>query len=89
MEDRRSPARHKTFLVTDAVMDGAGRRVHVLNLSTGGALLHCAAAPDRGLVQVRIGQELRMAQVRWTTPDRLGVSFLSPIAQATISAAID
>lgn len=56
-------------------------RVHLLNLSTGGALIHCDTPPPVGeTVRLVCGVALGSARVQWAEGNRFGVKFARPIA---------
>jgi hypothetical protein len=82
----RSAPRYKLFEPTEMHVGGAGSRVHLLNLSTGGALVYAATPPAPGTaLQLRCGGRVRSARVAWATERRFGVAFASPLGEAEVS----
>lgn len=68
---------------------GETRRVHLLNISTGGALLYADSAPGVGeQVRVACGIPLGIGRVQWTSGQRFGVAFAHPITSAQIDRVI-
>lgn len=70
---------------------GAGEpaRVHLLNISTGGALVYAEHVPAVGeQVQLACGVPLGAARVQWSSGRRFGVAFAEPIGPAKIEAVI-
>lgn len=64
-------------------------RVHILNLSTGGALLYAAAPPRPGTpLRLRCGDEMRTARVAWAEQRRFGVAFTTPLADGKVTQVI-
>ena len=64
-------------------------RVHLLNISTGGALIYADAAPEVGTqVQLACGKVSGRARVQWRDGHRFGVAFAEPIAAAKIDALV-
>lgn len=77
----RAAPRIKTFQPAE-MSHGMGEplRVHLLNLSTGGALVHASTAPAIGQeVRLTCGIPLGSARVQWTEGNRFGVRFADPI----------
>ncbi len=68
---------------------GEQHRVHLLNISTGGALVYGDAAPEVG-EQVRLvcGIQLGPARVQWRSGRRFGVAFTKPIAPTQLDAIV-
>jgi hypothetical protein len=85
---RRSESRLKVF--QPATLHGGGdpARVHVLDVSAKGALVHGFAkvAPGNLLALVCCGWT-RAANVAWKTDKRFGVRFVEPLSSGDISAA--
>lgn len=68
---------------------GATSRVHLLNLSQTGALIHAEAPPPVGTtIQLRCGKTGWLARVVWSADKRLGVVHAPPLAPATIAALV-
>jgi hypothetical protein len=65
------------------------RRVHLLNISSGGALLYADSVPMVG-EQVRLicGIALGTARVQWSAGRRFGVAFTRPIGAAQMAVVI-
>ena len=67
----------------------APRRVHLLNISSGGALLYADSVPTVGeQVRLACGIPLGTARVQWSSGQRFGVAFKHPIGPAQIAAVI-
>jgi hypothetical protein len=75
----REQPRHKVFL--PAEMSGAhGRtRVHLLNLSPAGALLHGDSPKAGATVQLVCAKQSWTARVIWTQQQRFGVVHVAPL----------
>ncbi|WP_171982508.1 PilZ domain-containing protein [Sphingomonas sp. LM7] len=68
---------------------GAPKRVHLLNVSTGGALVYGDSPPNVGTqVQLACGISLGSARVQWSSGRRFGVAFARPIGPAEIEAIV-
>ena len=60
-------------------------RVHLLNLSPAGALVHGEVAPRPGeVVQLRCAAATWLARVVWAQHKRFGVVHLAPMASAAV-----
>lgn len=76
----RALPRYKLFQPTEIDHEGATARVHLLNLSAGGALVYAAAPPRAGsVIGLVVGGRRRSAQVAWATDKRFGVRFAQPL----------
>lgn len=76
----RATPRYKLFEPTELVVCGPKLRVHMLNLSVGGALIHGAEPPTSGTrVRLRCGLDHLSAKVAWTNGSRFGLTFLVPL----------
>lgn len=86
----RAPPRIKIFQPAEIRCGSdAPRRVHLLNISTHGALVHGDIVPQLGAeVRLLCGVALELARVRWRSGKRFGVAFAEPIAQAAIDALV-
>ncbi|SOB78701.1 PilZ domain-containing protein [Sphingomonas guangdongensis] len=77
---RRSP-RLKLFLPGEMIVRGASSRVHLLNLSTGGALVHAPTPVSPGSsVIIHFAREARAARVAWVDGQRAGLCFTTPLS---------
>lgn len=86
----RTSPRIKIFQPAELIdAAGRGRRVHLLNVSTGGALVYGDASPEVGdEVRLVCGMPLGSARVQWTCGRSFGVSFATPLAAAEIEALV-
>ena len=87
---KRAAPRIKIFLAGE-IRCGAGepRRAHLLNISTGGALVYADAVPDIGEeLRLACGVPLGLARVQWRNGRRFGVAFMQPISDALIDAIV-
>lgn len=85
----RATPRYKLFQPTEICTDGSTRRVHLLNLSTGGALIYATDPPPRGTpLRVSCGARSLPARVAWNDGRRFGVAFFTPLSHADVSDAI-
>lgn len=86
----RTAPRIKIFQPAEmALGSGAPMRVHFLNISTGGALVHASRVPAVGEeVQLSCGIPLGLARVQWTGGSRFGVQFADPIGPAQLEAIV-
>ena len=77
-------------LFQPATMEGGAgaARVHLLNLSRGGALLHSEAAPQVGEL-VELSGGLGTARVAWRGERRFGVAFVRALAGAKVAEMLD
>jgi hypothetical protein len=88
-QDLRATPRHKLFQPTEMTTDGMTRRVHLLNLSAGGALIFAANPPMPGaILQLACGGHSLPARVAWRAERRFGVAFITPLAEAEVSEVI-
>ncbi|WP_445193105.1 PilZ domain-containing protein [Sphingomonas sp. Tas61C01] len=85
---RRSEPRLKVFQPATLHTGGDPARVHVLDVSPRGALVHGLAqvAPGNLMALVCCGWT-RAANVAWKTDKRFGVRFVEPLSSGEISAA--
>jgi hypothetical protein len=64
-------------------------RVHLLDISAGGALVHVASPPETGSrVALDCAGIARQATVRWVGGSRFGVAFDRPLSEAEVEAVI-
>ena len=67
----------------------APRRVHLLNVSSGGALVYGDSPPAVGAkVQLACGVSLGIARVQWSSGQRFGVAFATAIGPEQIDAIV-
>ena len=85
----RTRPRFKLFQPTEMTTATGKARVHLLNLSGGGALVHAAQPPKRGaLLRLHCVGEDRAACVAWVAGQRFGVAFAKPLDDAQVSAMV-
>jgi hypothetical protein len=85
----RAKPRFKLFQPVQMIASGGARRVHLLNLSAGGALVHAADPPAPGTaIQLCPGASFRSARVAWTNGRRFGVTFTTPLPDAHVAQVI-
>ena len=90
MRRLRAARRLKLFQPTELRTGEARCRVHLLDLSATGALIHAAAPPARGAsVLLACAGSLREARVMWVDGQRLGVSFRSTLTNADLARALN
>ena len=85
LRERATP-RLKVFEPT-AMHDHGGEavKVHLLDLSATGALVHAAVAPPSGArVQIDCGGAMRTARVVWANGQRFGVAFTMPMTERQV-----
>lgn len=84
-EERRQAPRAKLFQPAEMRARGGDVRVHVLNLSTSGALVYGDGTPVPGeQVRLTCGISLGMCRVAWVSGRRFGVEFLKPLPQVMV-----
>lgn len=67
----------------------ASVRIHLLDISTGGALVHVAKPPKTGTrVVLDCAGIVRSATVRWVVGSRFGVAFDQSLNEAELDAVI-
>jgi len=85
VQEMRATQRYKLFQPTEMTVNGRTRRVHLLNLSAGGALIFAPDPPLPGaIVQLKCGVHSLRARVAWRADRRFGVAFLAPLAEADV-----
>jgi hypothetical protein len=85
----RAAPRFKLFQPTAMTTAAGTARVHLLNLSTGGALVHATEAPTPGsLLRLQCGEEQRVARVAWANGRRFGAAFSLPLTDAQVEALV-
>jgi hypothetical protein len=86
----RAQPRLKLFEPTEMENGPASTRAHLLNLSTGGALVHSVAPPARGQdIRLALGGAPRQARVMWVEERRFGVSFRVPLSPGQLNDIVD
>ena len=86
--DTRVP-RHKVFLPAEMVGPTGAVRVHLLNLSTTGALAYGEPVPGPGaVVQMRCGDKAWLARIVWAQDKRFGIVHVVPLATAAVAALV-
>ncbi|MCP3735007.1 PilZ domain-containing protein [Sphingomonas sp. RP10(2022)] len=86
---RRDGVRHKVFVPTTMTVHLARERVHLLDLSAHGALIHAAAPPPKGMsIRIECAGRLRRARVMWAGATRFGVAFTLSLSDDQLAAAL-
>ncbi|WP_293991561.1 PilZ domain-containing protein [Sphingomonas sp.] len=81
----RTATRHKLFQPTEMSTGDAAKRVHILDLSTGGAMIYASDPPLPGtLVRLQCGHRHLCARVAWNKERRFGLSFTVPLADCDV-----
>ncbi|WP_236617665.1 PilZ domain-containing protein [Sphingobium ummariense] len=81
----RAATRHKLFEPIVMRMRGTPQRAHLLDLSVGGALVHCEAPPLAGAwLMIETTEFVSGARVVWVRAKRFGIQFDAPIADAIV-----
>ncbi|MBB5711941.1 PilZ domain-containing protein [Sphingomonas xinjiangensis] len=84
-DERRQAPRSKLFQQAEMRGPEGDVRVHVLNLSTLGALVYSDQVPMAGeQVRLTCGMPLGICRVAWVNGRRFGVQFLKPVPHAVI-----
>jgi hypothetical protein len=85
----RSKPRLKVFQPTEMHFERERVRVHLLDLSATGALVHHPSPPPNGaMVQIKCAGMMRAARVMHQDGTRFGVQFLAPLTDEQVSAAV-
>ena len=78
-----------TTMVVGASVGSSLLRVHLLDLSATGALVHHAAPPTVGAtVRLECAGRMRMAHVVWISGSRFGVAFALPLNEHQLDHAL-
>ncbi|WNO52975.1 PilZ domain-containing protein [Stakelama saccharophila] len=78
----RSGPRHKVFLPAEAEFGQARHRVHLLDLSRGGALLHSETPPHyNDHILLLAGPITRRARVTRVLDRKIGIAFVAPLSE--------
>ena len=89
-ESLRGTPRSKVFQPAQMTVGAVTRRVHLLDLSRSGALVHAADPPAVGtVVRLTVDTTLGLARVMWRRGDRFGVAFPTPLDQQFVNKVID
>ncbi len=81
----RGGRRHKVFLPAEMATPDGPMRVHLLNISATGALVHSDTLPERGaVVQFSCGPSTWLARVVWARHKRFGVVHVTPLTPTAI-----
>lgn len=83
----RAKPRLKAFQQTEMRrVDGAVVKVHLLDLSVTGALVHCPEPPAKGdAVHLSLGGAFRVGEVAWSEERRFGLHFRVPLTDAQVA----
>jgi len=87
-ETARIKPRIKLFEPSEMLVGAEVARVHLLDLSTGGAQLHRRAAPPPVGAMVQLacgGTRFRLARVTWARGNRFGVAFTMPLSERQVA----
>lgn len=83
----RPQARRKIFQLGELCLGDRSLRVHLLDVSEGGARLHCPTVLSVGTaVTLCWQQEHWRAVVVWAGSNKCGVRFIAPLALSSIEA---
>lgn len=84
--DHRREPRIKIFQPAELEQEGGeSARVHLLNISSGGALVYGEPPRVGDAVRLACGVVLGEARVAWRTGRRFGVAFVRPLGQAKLA----
>jgi len=84
-DDHRIAHRYKTFEPTTLRSDAGEARVHLINLSATGALVHMADPPELGAaVCIDLKGTAAEARVVWRDGARFGLAFRTRLTSVTI-----
>lgn len=82
----RATPRYKLFQPSEITVGVLSSRVHVLNLSAGGALLYASDPPEPGTpLRLQCGAQSLPARVAWREERRFGVQFVCPLTEASVA----
>ncbi len=86
--DRVQP-RFKLFQPATMVIANELVRVHLLDLSTSGALIHAPVPPAMAaIVRLECAGRMRMARVVWVAGNRFGIAFALPLQEDQVAGAL-
>ena len=83
----RRALRYKLFKPDAVNIAGDVLRVHILDLSSGGALVYAASPPAIG-TRLKLALGARSARVAWAVGKRFGIAFDRPLATDQVKAII-
>lgn len=87
ISDSRPQPRRKIFQLGELTVGGRTLRVHLLDVSEGGARLHCPAEVNVGdPVILRWQDNQWRGIIMWTSQGKCGVRFIAPLTAAALSA---
>ena len=76
----RIARRYKVFEATRMTSAAGESRVHLINLSLTGALVHAAQPPEPGAaITIELLESAVAGRVVWVVGERFGVAFASPL----------
>ena len=85
----RAHVRHKIFQPALVQRGGAASRVHLLDVSRGGAQLHCHTPLEPGAdVTLECADRQRPARIVWREGSRHGLQFKVPLDETQVAALI-
>lgn len=85
----RVAQRHKIFQPTRMCTSSGEERVHLINISTMGALVHFPAPPAKGSrIGISINDRIVAAHVVWARGARFGITFAPPLDEHALAAFI-
>lgn len=85
----RARPRFKLFQPTMMVVGKDLVRVHLLDLSATGALLHHATPPEVGsTMRLECAGNMRLARVVWVSGTRFGIAFTMPLSEGQVTEAL-
>lgn len=88
--DRRANPRLKLFQPAEMVIDADTRRVHLLDLSCGGAQVHASTPPPVGArVGIAVRHSLGHGRVAWVRGNRFGVKLAASLSEGQVAEIID
>ena len=89
IDDKRRSKRLKVFLLAEVVIDDRAMRVHVLDISSFGALLHTGNVQDPSKsVALRLKEDLCVARIVWAGSGRIGLAFQPALSPDQIAAVL-
>lgn len=88
---RRGINRAKIFQPGEMHTISGAQRIHLLDLSSSGALVYTAGQPPTvgSVVRLTAGVPLGAARVKWVSGKRFGVSFPTPLSAERVEGMLD